>query len=315
VVFIKKRIRLISILMIIIGIVLLWEVAIANSISAQNFGNVLGQRLFPLLLISLIFRRYPKVFLCCSILFLFLSVYAFSFSHYRRVKDAQMAKSLDEMKQIFQLALNEDAKSISSKNYLSGEYGEAGPLLKIMSEAAEFSNRQSTRLAEAIQKVDFESIISPEKLCDQKEIISSIEKLNALSNVLDECENEQKQYAKEIEAKAHSQIAEGVMKESFFEGYKKSINSNSFLASENYRIQKEMIRVCKCLLKFMKFIKGSYTYEDQTLIFEYDIDLKMYQDYLYQLNNLGRQAEEVFNQLEFQKKSMMENFEKFPKVR
>ena len=312
--FIKKRIHLISILMIIIGIVLLYEVALANSISAENFGNVLGQRLIPLLVISLIFKRYPKVFLCCSILFLSLSIYAFSFSHYRRVKDAQMAKSMHEMKQIFQLTLNQDAKSIPSKNYLSGEYGEAGPLLKIVKEAAEFSNRQSTRMAEAIQKVDFESIISPEKLCNQKEIISSIEKLNALSKVLDECENEQKQYAKEIEAKAHTQISEGVMKDSFLEGFKNSINSNSFLASENYRIQKEMIRVCKCLLKFMKFIKGSYTYEDQILLFEYDIDLKMYQDYLHQLNNLGRQAEEVFNQFELQKKSMMQNFDKFPKV-
>lgn len=312
--FIKKRIHLISILMIIIAIVLLWEVAIANSISAQNFGNALGQRLIPLLLISLIFRRYPKVFLCSSILFLSLSIYTFYLSYNQRVKDAQMAKSMNEMNQIFQLALNEDAKSISSKNYLSGEYGEAGPLLKIVSDGAEFSNRQSTRLVEALEKVDFENILSPEKLCNQEEIISSIEKLNAFSNVLDECANEQKQYIEEIEAKAHSQIAEGVMKESFLEGFKNSINSNSFLASEFYRIQKERIRVCKCLLKFMKFIRGSYTYVNQTLVFDNDIDLKMYQDYLYQLNNIGKQNEEVLHQMESQKNSMIQKFEKFPKV-
>lgn len=312
--FIKKRIHLISILMIIVAIVLLCEVAIANSISAENFGKVVGQRLIPLLLISLIFRRYPKVFLCSSILFLSLSVYAFYLSHDQRVKDAQMAKSMNEIDQIYQLTGNNDAKSIPPKNYSSSEYGVLAPLLNIAKEASEFSNKQEKLLEQAIERVDFENIISPEKMGNQEGIVSSIEKLNALSKFLDESESEKKHYVQKFEAQINSQISDIETKESFLKGFRDSAN-NGFLLTNYYQVLRDYIREYKSLLRFMKFISGSYWFEDQEMVFEYKTDLQIFDGYIFRLAELGKKEQQVLNQMKTQRNSNVQIMKNFKNVR
>lgn len=276
---------------------------------SYTFTEALACFFFIFLLLKLIDKPFLNI---KGVRFLFFAIIFSSLSARHIIKtnkENYLAKNcIKEVNHLIHCNLGALSLDSLPNKYFSKEYGNFASFLNLWKDWILFANRETTILYELIEESSIDQRLEKENLSDYFSILETIIKLQRLRNLLERIEYKYNEFINNVtncfESVGFKKI-NGI--EYFISTFKEGQEKSDLLFKGSFIVLKEFFLAMENLLSFMVEKNGSYTFQDDQLIFTEDKDVEIYNDYVQKIQELGDQYEKTLKQIEEIRERTLQN--------
>lgn len=206
--------------------------------------------------------------------------------------------------------LAEDVDKVPSQKsvneYSEEQYGDFSKILSLLKHSLESSEDIAAEMIEA--RANLEDILTPENLSDREKIFKLKKQIAIFSDKLDRFKKRyvEEMNRREIEIKkAFSGNEE--MKGYVLRGFEKGKKVSNKLMKEYFHIEKETVQKITETLDFLSEKSGPFWVSGETIIFEKDEDLDIFNQLAQNMVDLGQKEVAIIEKLEMHKQSVLQD--------
>lgn len=295
----RKKLILVSILLVLAGIVLL-SIASAKYYTnategiAYKFGEMLSYSFFIAILSYLIWRILNKMkggfVLTFSLLFLLVSGY-------------QSAKMLKEISQAKVAVKDINAtikdflagKEITQKNYTSQPQSKLAPLSACFSNYVSTIQQYQTEYTKAIENEQIKNILTSTTLSNPDKIADAKLRLKKAIQLIDNFEKFYEEKLAETVAELNSLDLEDDLKKEAIDGFYEGKKWSDQFLKEYLMVERSGVAEMNNLLDFLNSRISKYRFEGDQIFFETERDATQYNSYMQKITHLAEEESRLLN--------------------
>jgi hypothetical protein len=205
-----------------------------------------------------------------------------------------MKKKIISMLKEFQ-----SSKELKREVFSKEEYGKTAPIAEYFQDYYFELYETNKKLDEKVSGLDLDSILSPDKIKEPKDIAKSREIVNTLLTEINKYESDFKAIVNKNKEKAKSLNLPKGYKEGFISGIDKNILNSIPYVTEICSIERKILYRADNALEFLEKRQGKYQVTKEGLVFYTDEDVADYNKALFEfgwkcLCNRFRHSEDIY---------------------
>jgi hypothetical protein len=174
---------------------------------------------------------------------------------------------------------------------------EFAPLMKIANEVMEFNEQEDLKFNAIIEEINVDDLLDFNNLINPLALKSNVEKLDVIQKKFTESQQRVDDNALVIDNKIKSFAAKLATPERFLKSYNEGKKPGMDLKKERYQVLIDITKKIRNLLNFLITVQGTYSIENEHLIFEEDESVDKFNAYFSSILELFGKEEDILKRI------------------